>query len=91
MNSFEEGLMYFTDGNLDKAESCFTQAINENRQNAEAFYNRGKVNRSKGDFTAAINDFRQVLEINPNYTEASVAIEMMKNILSFRDPNLLNP
>lgn len=91
MCTFEKGLEYLSEGNLDKAELCFTQIINEDSQNVEAFFNRGKVYRLKGDFIAALNDFHRAMDINPNHVEAKVSIEMINSILAFRDPNLLNP
>ena len=90
MNSFEQGLKHLADNDIDKAISLFTQAIQEDNKNYEAFYNRGKAYRLKGDLISSINDYYKVLEIKPDYTEAAVAIDMMRNIISFRNPDLLN-
>lgn len=90
MNNIEIGLKYLSKDNFEKAEYHFTQAISEDNLNAEAFYNRGRVFRLKGNYIAAINDFEKVLEINPDRKDAAVAIDMMKSIISFRNPDLMN-
>ena len=90
MSSFENGLKHFTEGDLEKAEYNFTQAIKEDEKNIEAWFYRGKVNRMKGDLIAALNDFHKTLVLDPNHIEAKVSIEMINNILKFRNPDLLN-
>ena len=82
MNNFENGLKYLSEGNIDKAEYYFSQAINENKQNENAWFYRGKVNRLKGDLIAALNDFHKTVDINPNNCEAKVSIEMINNIIA---------
>jgi tetratricopeptide (TPR) repeat protein len=78
-------------GNLTEAEALLNKAIEANPQNAEAYFNRGKVKRQRGNFSEAINDFQKALDINPNYNQAKVSIEMVKRIISFRNPDLYNP
>jgi len=90
MDNFEIGLNHFTEGNIDKAEYYFTQAIQEDHSNIKAWFYRGKVNRMKGDLIAALNDFHKTVGLDPNHPEAKVSIEMINNILKFRNPDLLN-
>ena len=90
MSSLEKGLAFLTEGDIEKAHECFTIAINNDQQNHMLWFNRGKVFRLKGDFVAAINAFQKALDINPDFKEAEVSIEMLKNIISFRNPVLLN-
>jgi len=90
MNNLEIGLKYLAEENIDKAEHHLTQAIEEDKRNPDAFYNRGRVYRLKGDYIAAINDFEKVLKIDPDRNDAAVAIDMMKSIISFRNPDLMN-
>lgn len=92
MNDYlNAGINQLSAGNLNEAETLFNKAITENPNNAEAFFNRGKVNRQRGKFSEAINDFQKALDINPNYNQAKVSIEMVKGIISFRNPDLYNP
>ncbi|MHC1705283.1 MAG: tetratricopeptide repeat protein [Tenuifilaceae bacterium] len=90
MCSLEKGLAFLSAGDIEKAHECFTLAMNNDQQNFLLWFNRGKVYRLKGDFIAAINDFQKALDINPDFKEAEVSIEMLKNIISFRNPDLLN-
>ncbi len=90
MSNFDQGLKYLSEGNIDKAEYSFSQAIKENEQDANAWFHRGKVNRLKGDLIAALNDFHKTVDIDPDHIEAKVSIEMINSILVFRNPDLLN-
>ncbi len=92
MNDYlNSGINELSAGNLSEAEVLLTKAIEANPMNAEAFYYRGKVKRQKGNFSEAINDFQRALDINPNFNQANVSIEMVKQIISFRNPDLYNP
>jgi Tfp pilus assembly protein PilF len=90
MNNLETGIKHFTDGNIEEAEIFLTKAITDDPKNTEAWFYRGKVNRMKGDFIAALNDFHKTVDIEPNHCEAKVSIELLNNILSFRNPDLIN-
>jgi tetratricopeptide (TPR) repeat protein len=69
---------YLNTIDYDRAIKDFTQAINLNPNDAEAYNNRGNVysNRDhdyaeKGDdFFRAIADYNQAIHLNPNYAEA---------------------
>ncbi|NVO10756.1 MAG: hypothetical protein HXX16_12385 [Bacteroidales bacterium] len=90
MSLFEIGLKHFTEGNIDKAEHFLSLAITENKNNVEAWFYRGKVNRMKGDLIAALNNFHKTVDIDPNHCEAKVSIELINNIIAFRNPDLFN-
>lgn len=90
MNNLENGIKYFTEGNIEKAEYFFTQAIKEDENNIDAWFYRGKVNRLKGDQIAALNDFHKTVALNPNHNEAKVSIELINSIIAFRNPDLMN-
>ena len=90
MSNLEIGIKYLKEGKAEEAESYLNQAITEDAGNAEAWYNRGKVNRMKGDLIAALNDFQKAFNINPTHCEAKVSIDMINNIIAFRNPDLMN-
>lgn len=90
MNNLESGVKYLSEGNIEKAEYHFNLALNEDNLSADAWFNMGKVNRMKGDFIAALNNFHKTVDINPNHCEAKVSIELLNNIIAFRNPDLLN-
>jgi tetratricopeptide (TPR) repeat protein len=89
-NKFEEGVNELHAGNLAEAIILFTQEIEENPQNADAYFFRGKAFRQIGNTQAALNDFHRTLELNPNHNQAKVSIELMNQIYSFRNPDIYN-
>lgn len=88
---FDMGLQALYAGDLAKAEDLLTKAIENDPQNAEAYFHRGKVHRQMGNHTAAMNDFYKTLDIDPSHNQAKVSLEMVKQIMAFRNPDLYNP
>jgi tetratricopeptide (TPR) repeat protein len=88
---YEKGLEALYASDLAKAESLFSKAIEKDPLNAEAYFYRGKAKWQNGNLPAAINDFNKVLELKPLHNQARVSIEMVKQILGFRNPDLYNP
>jgi Tfp pilus assembly protein PilF len=90
MNYLESGIRHFTEGNIKEAEQFFSKAVQEDKMNIEAWFFRGKLNRMKGDLISALNDFHKTVDLDPNHCEAKVSIELINNIIGFRNPDLLN-
>jgi len=88
---FDRGVQELYAGNLNEAEIELNKAIVDDPLNAEAFFFRGKVLWQGGSLQAAINDFQKVLDINPLHNQAKVSLEMVKQIMAFRNPDLYNP
>ena len=57
-------------GDYQGAIFQFTQAIKNNPNYAEAYYNRGNARLVLENNQEAINDFEQAIKINPNYIDA---------------------
>jgi cytochrome c-type biogenesis protein CcmH/NrfG len=55
-----------------------------------AYYLRGNIYRKMNLFGDALNDYYKALELNPQ-SEAAIAIEILNEILEFRNTDLLNP
>jgi len=89
--NYEKGLQALYAGNLVEAESLLNKAIEADPINPEAYFYRGKTRWQNGNLTAALNDFQKTLDINPLHNQAKVSIEMVKQILAFRNPDLYNP
>jgi len=89
-NYFEKAMNELHAGNLAEAIELFTQEVEENPQNAEAYFYRGKTFMQKGDTQLALNDFYKTLELNPNHNQAKVSIELINQIYSFRNPDIYN-
>ncbi|MFO8021652.1 MAG: tetratricopeptide repeat protein [Perlabentimonas sp.] len=90
-DKLELGMQALYSGNLEEAERLLSQAIMNNPLNAEAYFHRGKARWQSNALPAAIKDFQKTLEINPLHNQAKVSMEMVKQVLNFRDPNLNKP
>jgi len=90
VNYFEKGMNKLHAGNLAEAIELFTQEVEENPQNVDAYFFRGKAFNQKGDTRLALNDFYKTLELNPNHNQAKVSIELINQIYSFRNPDIYN-
>ncbi|MDD2277477.1 MAG: tetratricopeptide repeat protein [Bacteroidales bacterium] len=86
-----KGLQALYASDLAKAEEQFNKIIKNDPLNAEAYFYRGKTHWQNGNLTAAMSDFSKTLSINPLHNQATVSLEMVKNIMGFRNPDLLNP
>ncbi len=62
---FDEGRAY--EPGSDQALAEYTQAIELDRNYADAYYARGKTYFDRNDLDAAISDFNQVIRINAKY------------------------
>ena len=58
-------MIYGSQGKFDSAITHFTEAINLNRQFAEAYYNRGFAYEKSGDIERAIADYSTALHLQP--------------------------
>lgn len=57
---------------------------------AQTWYLKGKVYSRMGSMHEAMSSYYKALEIDPNYEEARVMIDIAQRIYSFKDPNLFN-
>jgi tetratricopeptide (TPR) repeat protein len=89
--NYDLGLQALYAGDLVKADDLLTKAIEAEPLNAEAYFYRGKARWQSGSMPAAINDFNKTLELNPQHNQAKVSLEMVKQIMGFRNPDLYNP
>jgi cytochrome c-type biogenesis protein CcmH/NrfG len=64
--------------------------IVQNPADDNAYYLRGNIYRKMNLFGDALNDYHRALELNPQ-SEAAIAIEILNEILAFRNTDLLNP
>jgi Tfp pilus assembly protein PilF len=87
----EKGIQQLYTGNLIEAESSLNKAFEDEPLNPEVYFYRGKVYWQGGNLNLAMNDFQKALEINPHYNQARVSLEMVQQILSFRNPSMNNP
>lgn len=88
---YDNGLQALYAGDLVKAEELLNKAIENDPLNAEAYFYRGKVRWQSGSLPAAINDFNKTLDLKPLHNQAKVSLEMVNQIMGFRNPDLYNP
>jgi tetratricopeptide (TPR) repeat protein len=53
-------------GGYDNAITEFTNAINLDSSNAQAYHNRGVLYRDKGEYDSAVSDFNRAVTLDPN-------------------------
>ena len=76
----------------EKAEQARSLFENLEEQNtADYFLLQGKIEQKYQNWGEAINAFNRVLEIDPQNAEATNNLHIIKNILNFWNPDLLNP
>jgi tetratricopeptide (TPR) repeat protein len=73
-----------------EALELLNHTIIKGLEKEEAYYLRGILKNQLQDFGGAINDFYKVLEMNPNNTLAKQRIELIMNILDFRNMEMYN-
>ena len=66
----EELLVYGENDQYDQAILTYTKAIEENSEDASAYYNRGSAYFDKGFYSQAVSDFTKTVELRPEYAVA---------------------
>lgn len=61
---FNQALEYSKSKNYDKAEECFTLAIEKDNKNCQAYANRGSLLYYKKKYTEALNDLNKSVQLN---------------------------
>lgn len=64
---FEDAVENYKAGNYERAEERFTQAIQENMYDQNAYLNRGNCRFKLGRYEDAIKDYNTYLKMIPNY------------------------
>lgn len=78
--------------NEEKTESAkmlFDQF--EEQSSVEYYMLKGKIEQKYQNWGSAINAFNKVLELDPLNTVANNNLHLINNILSFWNPDMLNP
>ena len=67
---FDQGNVYQSKGDYDRAIEAFNTAIELKPDFAEAYTNRGVTYTDKGDFAPAISDYTKAIELKPDFALA---------------------
>ncbi len=82
---FKEAKRYFQDGNNKMAEPLLQQLTLENYKNPEVYQMLASIFYDQGKFSRAIQTLKKALEIDPQYTDASVGLSIILNDLGRYD------
>lgn len=91
MVNIETAKKFIDNFELSEAKSCLEKLISQNIEKDEALYLLGNIARREGNFAQAINYYGKALEENPENKAAESGIEMLNEILAYRNIDLLNP
>jgi len=64
---------------FSQARMIYEEVINREQKNEEALFQLANLHHMKGDLGKAIRAFRKLLEVNPNHTDASIALSVLLN------------
>lgn len=85
-----ENLTYIDTCDYAIAIAELSEHILLNPMDDNAYYLRGNVYRKMEMFGDALNDYSKAVELNPQ-SSAVIAIEILNEILAYRNTDLLNP
>ena len=63
----EQGIIYYVNGDIDRAIAEFSQGIRVNPKDYVAYFQRAKAHEQKDDIDAAISDYGQVIKQCPAF------------------------
>jgi superkiller protein 3 len=67
---FENGIVFYEKGELEKAITAFKKSIEINPDDAYVQYNLGIIYWSRGETNKAISSYKKAIEINPKFVPA---------------------
>lgn len=67
---FNMGVAHQFNGDLEKAEAAYSEALSLDNRFEMAYYNRGLARRDRGDLTGARDDLRIAVALNPENASA---------------------
>lgn len=77
----EQGLQYFKQDQLDLALECFEKYLLEYPKNTQALYHTGICAHHLGKIQLALSALEKVLQLDPDHTDASIALSALHNDL----------
>ncbi|MGD9929309.1 MAG: tetratricopeptide repeat protein [Mangrovibacterium sp.] len=87
----EKVLKLIETNQLEQAQILLENRLQEQPEDAGAYFLLGQIFCKKQEWGMAINYFRQALEIDPDYPGAKAQIDMANAILGYFTPDMFNP
>jgi tetratricopeptide (TPR) repeat protein len=69
----------FNDGQFERAEKILSQVLGVHNRDPQVFQMLGTIYYDQGKFNKAIKTFKRALDIDPEYTDASVGLSIVLN------------
>lgn len=76
-----QGKEYFAQHDFPRAESCLRKALAKHAGYADVYHMLGVIHHADGRFASAVDYFQKALQLNPNYTEATLNLVVLYNDL----------
>ena len=76
-----QGKKYFEGRNYARAEHCFSKVVRSGHRFADIYNMLGVIYHMEEKFNDSISSFKEALDINPNYTEATLNLAVLYNDL----------
>ncbi|PTN09171.1 lipopolysaccharide assembly protein LapB [Mangrovibacterium marinum] len=76
---------------VDEASQLLEQSLKIAPHSAGLQYQKGQIHLKRQEWGKAINAFNRVLEIDAHFPGAQNQIDMVRSILGFFNPDLINP
>lgn len=84
-NNYWIGKEAFEHQDFQKAEQHLTQVVQAGFEFADVYNMLGIIYHQQGKYEKAVHSFEKALEINPNYTDASMNLAVIYNDMSMLD------
>lgn len=90
MSVFQKIEVLINENRLEEAILLLNNEIDTNKNNDKLFFSRGKIHWRLGNKAQAITDYEHAVDINPQ-SQARIALENARDVISFFNPDLYNP
>ncbi len=90
MSVFQKIEELINENRLEEAILLLNNDIEQNKNNDKLYFTRGKIHWRLGNKSQAITDYEHAVAINPQ-SQARVALENARDVISFFNPDLYNP
>ena len=84
-NNYWLGKEAFDHQNFTEAEQYLSQLVESGFEFADVYDMLGIIYHRQGKYEKAVHTFEKALEINPNYTDASMNLAVIYNDMSMLD------
>jgi len=70
LSSYNQGVIYVSKGDFDKALDEYKKALDENPADYNSYFAIGEISYRKGEYKDAVLNFKRCIELNPYFLDA---------------------